>query len=92
MPPRNQRLEYLLSPVQQRRLRKLRLRFEAALDETPRDQQLLNKLRAQMPPGGPSWPLWTLVLSAERTEQEVTTTAQPSDAAIQPVSSSQEAA
>jgi len=62
MTQRNQRLDHLLSPVQQRRLRKLRQTFQGALDESPRDQRRVNRLRTQLPPGGLNWPLWEVVL------------------------------
>lgn len=68
MPRRNQRLDYLLSSGQQRRLRLIRGLFLAALDESPRNQTLINKLRAQLPPGGLSWPLWSVVLAPGRTD------------------------
>ena len=71
MTPRNQRLDHLLSPVQQRRLRKLRLEFQAALDETPHDQRRINRLRAQLPPDGLTWPLWEVVLRDERDDEAV---------------------
>jgi len=67
MPRRNQRLDHLLSPVQQRRLRQVREKFLTALDESPRDQRRLNQLRAQMPPGGLSWPWWGFVLGEPST-------------------------
>jgi hypothetical protein len=66
---RNQRLDHLLSPVQQRRLRKVWAQFQAALDEAPRNQPRINRLRAQLPPGGPSWPLWEVVLRDEITSE-----------------------
>lgn len=68
MPRRNQRLDYLLSTAQQRRLIQVRKRFLAALDEHPRNQTHINKLRAQLPPGGLSWPLWHVVLASGRTD------------------------
>jgi hypothetical protein len=92
MTRRNQRLEHLLSPVQQRRLRQVWRAFTHELDRQPRDQARLNKLRAQLPPGGLRWPWWGFVLSSERTAQEVTTTAQPSATIPSPASPSQGAA
>ena len=91
MTRRNQRLEHLLSPVQQRRLRQLWQRFEAALSEAPPDQKLLNRLRAQMPPGGLSWPWWKFVLSAERAASDSDVRQVPA-AVAGPAPSSQEAA
>lgn len=70
MTRRNQRLDHLLSPVQQRRLRQLRRQFQAALDESPRNQPRINRLRAQLPPGGLNWPLWGVVLR-EPVDEEV---------------------
>jgi hypothetical protein len=57
------------------RLRKVWTDFQRTLDAPPdaRRRRRLERLRAQMPPGGLSWPWWTFVLSAERTAQEVTT-------------------
>ena len=64
MTRRNQKLEHLLSPAQQRRLAKLWLEFHGLLNAECRDQKRLNRLRAQMPPGGLSWPWWDVVRRA----------------------------
>lgn len=74
MPKRNQRLDYLLTPAQRKRLRKVWAEFHAVLGESfdndnPIERALhmrkLNKLRAQFPPGGLGWPFWQMILSEE---------------------------
>ncbi len=70
MTRRNERLDHLLSSeAEVKRLRGLWSRFQKRLAAIPRDQACLNRLRAQMPPGGLSWPLWSVVLR-DPAEQE----------------------
>lgn len=46
---------------QRSQLRQLWRQFWRAADAVPRDQTKLNRLRAQMPPGGLSWPFWEAI-------------------------------